>query len=384
MDTGLYFYPVDFTRFHSSGKIGKNTLGYQIQQATLKGIDTPKSKIRAAIIGVPYEAGSANKGTSKAPSEIRKYLYQLSDFPTPAGIIDLGDLKLGKKRQDVHYALRDIIDYLNDSNIISVVLGGGQDLSIGISRALGQDTVISVVDSRVDIALKRQVIDSSCFITKVLREKKEIYHLQMIGIQSHLVSPAVLEFLREKTFDYITLGQLRDDFPAVEPVLRNTGFLSFDISAVRQADAPGHPGASPNGLFSEEACRIAHYAGISNRLKTFGLFEVNPLPDKSGTTCHLAAQMIWYFLEGMTCRRNEDPSNDKSAFTKYYVKMDNSGEQLVFYNHVPTDRWWIEFAPGKAQNRTIPCSKNDYMMAVRQEIPDVWWKFIRKTERLSK
>ena len=141
---------------------------------------------------------------------------------------------------------------------------------------MGQDAVISVVDSRVDIARKRQVTDSSCFIDKVLREKKELYHLQMIGIQSHLVSPSVLEFLREKTFDYITLGQLRDDFPAVEPVLRNTGFLSFDISAVRQSDALGHLRHLPTG-FSAKCMPIAHYAGISNRLKTFGLFEVNPL-----------------------------------------------------------------------------------------------------------
>ena len=90
------------------------------------------------------------------------------------------------------------------------------------------------------------------------------------------------------------------------------------------------------------------------------------------------------FSEGMTCRRNEDPSSDPSAFTKYHVKMDTSGEQLVFYNHVPTDRWWIELAAGKERNLTIACSKNDYSMAVRQEVPDIWWKFIRKTERLSK
>ncbi len=292
----------------------------------------------------------------------------------------------GKKEQDIYYALRDVVEYLNDSGIVAVVMGGGQDLSIGIARAFRneEEFTMSIVDSRVDIKTGRQVTDASNFISRILDENPNLFHLQMIGIQSHQVSPSILQYLRNLTYDYIQLGNLRDDFTVVEPMLRNTSFLSFDISAIKNSDASGHIRPSPNGLYGEEACQIFRYAGLSNKLMVLGLFEVNPVFDTSGLTSGLAAQMIWYFIEVLAHRKNESPSSDKSAFTKYFVEMESDLQPLTFYYQPSTKRWWIEIAREQGESWIIPCRETDYLAAAKQEIPDIWWKYARKTDKLSK
>lgn len=386
MDPGLYFNSPDFESIQQGEKFSKHTAGYFIQADTLKGLSGKKGEIRVALIGVPLETTSCNKGTALAPAAIRKQLYGLANFNGFRGVIDLGDLKAGKTVQDTHYALRDVVEYLSEAGVITVVLGGGQDLSIGIARAFTgmKDFTMAVADPRIDVKLGREVTGASNFITRILSENDRLFHLQFLALQSHLVSPRVTDWVRKQTFDYLQLGKMRDDFTVLEPLLRNASFLSFDISAVRHSDAPGHYRPSPNGLFGEEACIIARYAGLSSRMKVFGLFEVNPLYDKSEMSAQLAAQMVWYFVEGVAHRRTEEPTTEKSLFTRYFVEMEDHGEPMVFYHHPATNRWWIEIFWQEGESLIAPCRENDYLLAVKQEIPDIWWKFARKTDRLSK
>jgi arginase family enzyme len=282
------------------------------------------------------------------------------------------------------FALRDVVEYLNDSGVITVILGGGQDISIGVAGSFRDDKrfVLSVVDSRADVKTGREATGSSNFISRILSDNPQLFHLQLIGIQNHLVPALILEKLHSQTFDYIRLGQIRDDFSALEPLMRNTTFLSFDMSSVRNADGGGSYHLNPNGLHGEEACRIAHYAGLSHKIRAFGLFEMNPEYDNREMTANLSAQMVWYFLEALDHRLTEDPATDPTAFIKYFVDME--GDPLVFYNHRASGRWWIEITSGEKENYLIPCLENDYLTASRKEIPDIWWKFARKTDRISK
>jgi hypothetical protein len=236
----------------------------------------------------------------------------------------------------------------------------------------------------VDVKISREATDASNFISAIIRENPGLFHLQMIGIQSHLVSPSVLNYLKGLTFEAIGLGGIRDDSDILEPLMRNTTFLSFDMSAVKFSDSPGQIIPSPNGLYSEEACQILRYAGLSNKLKAIGLFEANPAFDREGVTTSLAAQMIWYFAEALAQRRNETPSVDRSLFTKYYVENLDNIPPLTFYYHPSTMRWWMEMEEEGGRKRFIACRKVDYQTAAGQEIPDIWWKYARKTGRLPK
>ncbi len=386
MDLLHYFEPVDFELFQTEKKFTKQNLGYYIEKLTLQTAPGQTGKAQVALAGIPDDRKTPNKGRSLAPAEIRKYLYRLSNFDADLKIIDLGNLKPGKGENDLYFALRDVVDYLREAGVVTIFLGGGQDLSVGIARAFQgkDDFTLSVIDTRVDTKTSREVSDATNFISRILRENPQLFHLQFIVIQSHVVPPSVLNYLKEQTFDALHLGQLRDQFAAVEPALRNTDFLSFDLAAIKQSDAAGHFDPSPNGLYSEEACRLARYAGLSNRLSVFGLFEVNPVFDKSGLTANLAAQIVWYFLEAVIHRRTEDPKTDKAPFSMYYVEMEEMGEPMVFYYHPATNRWWLEIHCGEGISWTVACHENDYKQACQQEIPDTWWKYARKTDRLSK
>lgn len=386
MNLQLYFDPVDFEQFQSRNKFNKNSLGYCIEKATGNIKDGRIGKAAIVLFGVPFDNSTPNKGTSKAPFEIRKHLYQLSRLESSISIIDLGNLKPGKSDQDLYYALRDVTDYLRETGVITIILGGGQDLSIGIARAFQSknEFTLSIVDARLDIKSQREKSDSTNFLTRILRENPSLFHLQMIGVQKQYISPMGFDFLNQNTYDFMHLGAFRDDPASIEPLLRNTHFLSFDISSIKNSDAEGHFRPSPNGFYAEEACLIARYAGLSNRLLVFGLFEVNPNFDKTGITSELAAQIVWYFIEGSIHRRKEDPSNNKETFTRYYVEMEDHGEPMVFYHQPSTNRWWIEIFPEEGKNWILACNENDYKQAIGMEIPEIYWRYVRKTTRLSK
>jgi formiminoglutamase len=384
MDISLYFNPVNFEYFEQAEKFHRNSLGFYVRKDTCKSSWTKKGAIKIAIFGVPHESEPINKGTSRAPDEIRKHLYRLSNLEGFRGVVDLGNLKMGKTGQDLHFALRDVVEFLSDNGIVAVILGGSQDISIGVARAFRdvKDFTLTVVDSRVNIKTDKQATGSSNFISRILNENPTLFHLQMIGIQSHLVSPSILETLKQQTFDTIHLGPLRDEFKDVEPLLRNTDFLSFDIASVRQSEARTGFQLSSSGLYGEEACRISHYAGLSNKIKVFGLFEVNPEIDYGAITLDLSAQIIWYFLEAFAHRNIADPVKDHDAFNRYFTELE--GHPIVFYKHLPTGRWWIEISNQGMESWLIPCREKDYLLAMKEEIPDVWWKYARKTDRFSK
>lgn len=383
MDLQLYFNATDFDLYQNLNKFSRHTIGYQIEKSTRSYLAGSSTKASLAMFGVPFEQGTGNKGTAKAPGEIRKHLFGLSNLDTSLQIVDLGDLKIGKTLQDVYFALRDVTDYLCESGIVCMVLGGGQDISIGISRAFigNQEYTLTVADAKVDVKTHREPSSASNFITRILREHPSLFHLQMLGVQDHYVPKTVFGFMKEKSFDCVHLGDFRENIVIAEPLLRNTHFLSLDISCVKKPDAPGHYRPSPNGFYAEEACLISRYAGLSNRLMVYGLFEVNPGHDKSGATAELGAQMVWYFMDGFIQRRKEDPATTKDAFTRYYVEMEDHGEPLVFYHQPLTNRWWIEIFPEEGKSWILACNEHDYRQAISKEIPEICWKYVRKSLR---
>jgi hypothetical protein len=169
-----------------------------------------------------------------------------------------------------------------------------------------------------------------------------------------------------------------------EPMIRNIDFLSFDMAAIRQAEAPGNFYANPNGFSGEEACRLCRYAGISDRLTSIGFYEYNPSFDVNGQTAKLLAQMIWYFIDGYAHRKNDQPEKGTEDFIRFTVKSEDFDENLVFLKSKKTDRWWIEMqAVDKIRQKYrrhqyIPCSLSDYEHALKNEIPDRWWKLQQK------
>ena len=126
----------------------------------------------------------------------------------------------------------------------------------------------------------------------------------------------------------------------IEPLFRNTDFLSFDMSSVRSSSFISNVYSTPNGFDGEEVCRIARYAGISDKISSFGIFEYNQHLDKLNQGSQLISQMIWYFIEGVKSRKNElNPNTDNCV--KYTVAFEDQQTEIEFYKSQTSGRWWM-------------------------------------------
>ncbi|MBN1822168.1 MAG: arginase family protein [Prolixibacteraceae bacterium] len=387
MDIRYYFRPVNFDRIQDGNYLkDKNSLGFLIEKNTSSVTTENIDQFQVAIMGVPDETNSPNKGTKTAPDKIRGYLYQLTGISSKLKIIDLGNVKNGAGKNDLYFAIRDIVDFLANKKVTTIILGGGQDIGFGVSKAFKFNKYfqMTTVDPKIDLKVGRETYDSSNYISRILKDSPELFQINFIGYQSYFVPVKVQEMVKQNLFYSLRLGNLREEIEQVEPILRDSHFLSFDISSVRLQDAPGFYNGSPNGIYSEEACQISRYAGLSPELSVFGIFEVNPKNDNKDQTSKLAAHIIWYFLEGFGLREPIRPELGNSEFTEYNVEIEELNTPLVFFRHNSSNRWWMQIE-GIGKNRVyVACKESDYKLAAKKEIPEKWLTFVRKIDRMSK
>jgi len=345
------------------------------------------SRFPVAILGVPDGRNSSDPGSQKAPDAIRSQLYSLSRVPGKAKLIDLGNMKQGASFNDTIAGLTDILVRLVGENILPVIIGGSSALIPAIDRALSimktQYKLLNV-DSRIDYCTDRKCPDSSNYLNHIVNNQKSTFeHYINIGYQTYLNDQQVLNRFHRKQAELIRIGDVRQAIHLTEPCFRDSEVTLFDISAVRQSDAPGTFRPSPNGFYGEEICLLARYAGISDNLKIFGLFDVNPELDVRMQTSALAAQILWFFLEGFAQKQLETPAlygNNTGRFVKYHVRITDLDEDMVFVKSNFTDRWWIEIPAGESGNIYVACSHDDYLKANRNEVPDRW---INATNRIK-
>jgi arginase family enzyme len=387
MDISIYFNTLDVDWF--SFDEDRPRLG-DVAQKNLKDTGFPDiADLDIAIIGVPEERGCvSNAGCHEAPDAIRKFLYRLFPGDYKARIGDLGNLISGDTLQDTYFALSAVVSTLIDHRVIPIILGGSQDLTYANYRAYetnGQIINIAAVDAKFDLGNTHQDINAQSYLSKIiLHQPNYLFNYTNIGYQSYFVDLEAVELMNNLYFDIFRLGDVRENLRSAEPLMRNADMLSFDISAIRQPDAPGNNNASPNGFYGEEACQLAWYAGISEKLTSAGFYEYNPTLDVNGQTAHLIAQMIWYFIEGAYHRRNEFPQESNDNFIKYRVQLDDFADDLLFYKSKQSDRWWMQVMnPENIQLKyerhyVVPCTFEDYKKATSDELPDRWWQAYKK------
>lgn len=385
MDLNGYFDPVSLERPEYNYLPEEETFSHNIS------VNTPDHPIRdldkhqVAIIGVPQDEQAFLKGSKAGPDEIRSKLYQLRKLNKNIRIYDLGNLKITNSINDSYYALRDMVLELMDRNIVTVILGGSQDLSKGIFLALekipGLHNILTI-DSRLDFSLKSEVTNSRNYLNYIIDEnKRRTFNFSNIGHQAYFVTGDQLDKLDKSYLESIRLGQARSNLENTEPLIRDSSFISIDLCAVRQSDAPGVSIPSPNGFNGEELCRISRYAGLSEKVKTIGLFELTPSADLNRQTAHLAAQATWYFLEGMTHRIRENPVESPDHTKKFIVTLNAAGHDIIFHKSNLSERWWMEIPiinPSTGYNFFVSCSYEDYQQACNQEIPDRWWRYLNR------
>jgi formiminoglutamase len=378
--------------FHSPGGVlpreeyGPNQLGAQIIAC-----DDEEARATAdiAIIGVCESRNAeSNFGCSHAPDRVRERLYKLYPGAFQPRVVDLGNIMPGHTVEDTYFAVRSSVDYLVRNNVIPVIIGGSHDLTypqfLGY-KDLEQTINVVSVDSMMDLGNPEAEISNRSWLGKViLHQPNYLFNYSIMGYQTYLVDPQSLEMMGRLFFDAYRLGQIRDNIEEAEPVIRQADMLTFDFSVIKHSDAPGHEDASPNGLYAEEACQIMRYAGMNDKLSSLGIYEINPSLDPTGKTPHLAAQMIWCFLDGYYGRKNDYPNRTSQEYTRFHVFLQDEKYEINFYKSRKSDRWWMEipYPPQKdlrfERHTLIPCSFKDYSLAINNEIPDRWWQTYQK------
>jgi formiminoglutamase len=338
-------------------------------------------KFRIALIGVPDGRKSPGSGSSQGPDIIRHQLYSLSRLPGKSRITDLGDLKTGVTFNDTLAGLTDILTLLLSEKIFPVLIGGSSALVPAIDRCFSHSKThytLATVDSRIDFNPERKEPDSFNYLNSIIYGTKSyMNHFINIGYQTYLNDQQVINRMLRRRSELVRIGDVRQAIFLTEPLLRDADVAVFDISSVRQSDAPGTFSPSPNGFYGEEICLLSRYAGISDRLKVFGLFDVNPDFDVRFQTSALAAQIIWFFLEGFSQKQYETPSlseTNSGRFIKYHVRVTDLEDDLIFIKSNLTDRWWIEIHHEQDDVQYIACSHEDYLKANLNEVPDRWVK----------
>lgn len=376
-----YLSPVDHIIVKFSEDLLPSQIGYSILKNETNNFPDLKS-VNLALIGVLDNRNDLTAASSVDISFIRKEFYRLHLGNWPITLADLGNINQGETSDDTFFALRLITESLIKLNIVPIIIGGSQDLTYPVYRSfdnLDQMVNLVCIDSKFDFGTVEDAIKADSYLSRIIAdEPNNLFNFANIGFQTYYNAIEEINLIEKLYFESYRLGEISKNVNIAEPVLRDADVVSIDFNAIKSADSGNSQQFYPNGFDGKEICTLSRYAGISGKVKVFGIFNHNSSPYEA----ILIAQMIWYFIEGFTCRTIEAFDYDKSQAIKYIVPAEDV--DIVFYKSNKSERWWMEVPIFSGNNNNLekssllPCSYEEYLQCCNQQIPERWWKTQRK------
>jgi len=353
---------------YKDGQVGKLIQVYEEEFPDLLQSDL-------ILIGCREERGTRRtRALLSGPDTIRRQFYQLYHWHSEIRIADIGNIKTGSTLTDTYAALRSVMNELIGLGKTIIILGGSHDLTLAQYQSYASRKKlieVTCVDALIDINIDSTLTRDNFLMELLTDEPNFISHYNHIGFQSFYVHPRMLETMDKLRFDCFRVGKVKEVIEEMEPVLRNSNMLSFDVCAIAHAYAPSNF-LSPNGLSGEEACTLLRYAGLSPNISSIGIYGYIPENDVHELTAKQIAQMLWYAVDGRNKGLREASLNDKEYFVEYHTAF--AEVQTVFLQSKKTNRWWMQLPDQKY----IACSYQDYLQASSNEVPERW---LRAQER---
>lgn len=379
-DLSIYFREVEI-----EGTYPEGTIGAYAERNDASGFPQIE-RHGVAIIGIPeYRNSPVSYESVKDTFRAELYNLYIGDNWTRR-MYDLGTISPGEKIEDSYFALAQVVSELIRQDVLPIVIGGGQDLTLACYKgfeALEQMVNICAVDSRLDIGEPHVAVRSAGYVSHLLMQRPcFLFNYANIGMQRPLVQAKEVELFDKLYFDICRLGEFNGDFRIAEPYLRNSDILSIDFTSIKSAESDPVKYGNANGFRADQICQIAKYAGVSDKMSCLGVFDV--VPGHGQVARDLLAQIIWYFLDGVAQRYGDFPLGSKKNYTKFHVHLDDFEDDLVFYKSDKSGRWWLEVKylsrdNSKYERHTlVPCNQEDYKRALENVIPDLWWKTLQK------
>lgn len=328
------------------------------------------------ILGVNEWRGNGDLETdNNAADVIRKHLYRLHFWHTDICLVDLGNVKKGASLKDSYAAIKTVLAELFRLKKTVLILGGSHDNTLAQYAAyleINQQIEATCIDALIDLRSDSPVKSENFLLEMLTSEPNMVKHYNHIAFQSYFVHPRLLETIDKLRFDCFRVGDVSEDLEEMEPVLRNSHLLSFDISAIKYSDAPANKNC-PNGLTGIESCILTRYAGLSSSLSSLGIYGYRPQDDVEELTAKQISQMIWYFIDGKNRSKQESDILERSNFNEYHVVF--TEVETVFLQSKKTNRWWMQMPDGSL----AACSYKDYLKASNNQVPERW---LRIQERM--
>ncbi|MUP47522.1 arginase [Gramella sp. BOM4] len=381
-----FLCPVNHELLDEIRNLNSQTIGAQLKIHSEKSGIPDITDVQIAIFGVKENRRANSASATPDFTEIRRSFYQL--FPGNWGLrlADLGDIEAGATTDDTYFAVQMLVESLVKQDVIPVILGGSQDLVYAQYRAYDKlDQMVNLVniDKKFDLGDADKSISNESFVGKIVVDKPyNLFNYTTVGYQTYFNSQEEIELMERLFFEAYRLGEVTSDLSLMEPIFRNANLVGMDLGAIDSGSLQSGVYNSPNGFNGREICALARYAGISDKVSSFGVYEYQNILGSLANM--LVAQIIWYFIEGVNYRSNENTISAKKEFIRYQVPIDD--EILVFFKSPRSGRWWIEIpflsnVNTKLKRHTLlPCSEEDYLEACNQVIPERWYKAKRKNE----
>jgi formiminoglutamase len=275
---------------------------------------------RAVLIGFPSDEGvhrnGGRVGAAGAPDEVRRMLFRLTpdaeryeeSVELLEHTLDLGNLVLSDDVERDQASLGEALAPHLAAGSFVIVLGGGHETSFGHFQgyaARGERVGILNWDAHPDVRELRDGLGhaGSAFRQAILDPSGACRQFIAAGLLPHVVARSHLEFLAAHGARFVWR---RDLSPArideIYGSLEGPSFVSFDIDAVDQAEAPGASSPSVGGMTVDLWLHAAYRAGRSRVVRSCDVVEMNPVYDRDNAAARLAAATVWQMLKGLVER----------------------------------------------------------------------------------
>lgn len=309
------------------------------------------------LIFVSDFRGTGKGAESQDFRRVRKELYKLSatDFSLP--VCDLGDLMSGKTIEDTHFILQEILSLCHYKKAIPVIVGGSNDLSFSLFSALNfhqKNITYTQINNLVELGSETENISEKNFLTKILSSKdfsiKNYHHL---AYQTHLNAQDSVDMIKEVQFDVVRLAEMMNSTEKTEPYFRNADLVTLNCDAIESFAESFSQNPQVNGLNRREICAYMQEIGLSEKLKSVGIFNFN-FESENILNHQLLAQMLWYLISGI----NIQNSHPKERFFETFHVMTEEGD-FTFKKDTFKNLWY--FGSDEKIENCLPCSAADYL-----------------------
>ena len=281
-------------------------------------VEKDASGLDVAIIGVPLDIGTSNRGGTRfGPRQIRTESVLVRPYGMATGaapfdsfqVADAGDVALNTFNLtksigiiEKHY------DGVLEHNAIPVTIGGDHTITLPILRSLHRKhgpMALVHIDAHADIndemfgeriahgTIFRRAIEEGLVIPKKMTQ---------IGLRATGYSADDFDWSRRQGVRVVPAEECwyRSLTPLMEEVRETVGigaptYLSFDIDGLDPSVAPGTGTPEPAGLTASQGLEIIRGCSGLNLVGS-DLVEVSPPYDTTGNTALLAANLVFEML----------------------------------------------------------------------------------------